>query len=265
MQMIGMSIEGLNILHVAGNVSYGLLQIDSSVDQLEIDVGNSGNVGFNYFHNKFGMPYSFFLKQSISSGHSLFVALRDKKLLGFARFEKLSDKTEKTHRGKTNIVHHPVHILRSIEIHPAHRKVGIGRLLFAIAVNYLKTTVITMPDNPEAARFFKEKLSFITFSSSDHSFSLRYKKYLILPYPVGKDLIKTIACDYPRVVMPELVGRYEDLKFKNNMGKYISEEDIVQFQLLFEDSLTLLDSKLMDEMTSFIKDFKICNGENQVV
>ncbi|MEZ5336546.1 MAG: GNAT family N-acetyltransferase [Methanolobus sp.] len=251
-----MSIEGFKILHIAGDVNYGILETDSSVDELDIDVGHSNNKGFNYFHNKFGMPYTFLLKKSISSGHKLFVAVEGKKLLGFARFEKLFDETEKTYRGKTNVVHHSVHLLRSIEIHHSHRHKGIGRLIIAISVKHMKTNVITLPDNPEAARFFKEKLKFSRFTSSNASFSSRYKDYLILPYPRAKNMLKTMAGTYPRMVMPELVGTYEALKFKNNMGKYISEDDIIEFQILFEDSLPLLDSKLMTEMNSFIKECK---------
>ncbi|WP_094226548.1 GNAT family N-acetyltransferase [Methanolobus psychrotolerans] len=253
-----MSIEGLSILHMAGHVSYGLLETGSSVDQLNIDIGHANNVGFNYFHNKFGMPYDFLLKSSISSGHSLFVAIQGSEhLLGFARFEKISDETEKTYRGKTNIVNYSVHLLRSIEIHPAHRHVGIGRLLFAIAVKNLETNVITLPDNPGAARFFKDKLKFKRLNPNNNGLSPRYKDYLILPYPRAKDTLKVMAGSYPRMVMPELIGRYEALKFKYNMGKSISKEELRDFQQLFENSRELLDNKLMDEMDSFLKGFEI--------
>ncbi|WP_342305234.1 GNAT family N-acetyltransferase [Methanolobus sp. ZRKC5] len=251
-----MLVEGLNMLHMAGNVSYGILENGSSIDQLNIDIGQSNNVGFNYFHNKFGMPYDFLLKSSINSGHSLFVAVQGSdQLLGFARFEKISDETQKTYRGKTNIIHYSVHLLRSIEIHPAHRHVGIGRLLFSIAVKHLKTNVITLPDNSGAANFFKEKLKFKLLNPSNNGLSSRYKDYLILPYPRAKNMLKTMAVNYPRVVMPELIGKYESLKFKSNMGKSISKEDVSEFQILFENSRELLDNNLMHEMDLFIKVF----------
>lgn len=249
-----MLLEGLDILHVAGNISYGILGTGSSVDLLHIDIGQSNTVGFNYFHNKFGMPYEFLLKSSISSGHSLFIAVQKSgQLLGFARFEKIADETEKTYRGKTNIVTYSVHLLRSIEIHPAHRHVGIGRLLFAVAVRHLETNVITMPDNQDAARFFKEKLRFTSLNPGNNGLSTRYRDYLILPYPRAKNMLKTMAGSYPRMVMPELIGRYESLKFRSNMGKSISKNDVSEFQLLFEDSRDLLDDKLMHEMDSFLK------------
>ncbi|WP_292469303.1 GNAT family N-acetyltransferase [Methanolobus sp.] len=251
-----MSIEGLSVLHVAGNISYGVLETDLSVDQLNIDIGQSNNVGFNYFHNKFGMPYDFLLKSSISSGHCLFVAVKGLKLLGFARFEKIVEDTEKTYRGKTSIVHHSVHLLRSIEVHPSNRHVGIGRLLFSISVNHLKSNVITMPDNLGAARFFKEKLKFTKLNPANSGLSSRYNNYLILPYPRAKNMLKIMAGNYPRMVMPELIARYESLKFKVNMGKSISEGDVSEFQLLFENSQELLDRKLMNEMNLFLKGFE---------
>ena len=253
-----MAIEGLNVLHMAGDIGYGVLETGISVDQLNIDIGQSNNVGFNYFHNKFGMPYDFLLKSSISSGHSLFVAVKGSdQLLGFARFEKISDETEKTYKGKTNIVNYSVHLLRSIEVHPAHRHVGIGRLLFAISVNQLKTNVITMPDNQDAARFFKDKLKFKCLNPNNNGLSSRYKDYLILPYPRAKNMLKTMAVNYPRMVLPELIGSYESLKFRDNMGKSISKRDIKEFQILFQTSKQLLDNKLMNELDSFIKRFDV--------
>ncbi|MBP1910254.1 GNAT family N-acetyltransferase [Methanolobus bombayensis] len=251
-----MSVKDLNILHVAGNIQYGVLETGSSIDQLDIDIGNASNAGFNYFHNKFGMPYDFLLKSSISSGHSLFIAIQDEnKLLGFARFEQISEETERTYRGKTNVVNHSIHLLRSIEIHPSHRHVGIGRLLFAIAVKHLKSNVITMPDNPGASRFFKEKLRFKPLNPKNSGLSSRYEGYLILQYPRAKNMLKTMAGNYPRMVMPELIGSYEALKFRHNMGKNISSEDISDFLTLFESSRELLDNKLKGEMNSFIRGF----------
>lgn len=253
-----MTIEGLNVLHVAGNISYGVLITCSSVDQLDIDIGNARNTGFNYFHNKFGMPYDFLLKSSINSGHFLFVAVKgNNKLMGFARFEQIAEETERTYRGKTHVVNHSIHLLRSIEIHPAHRHVGIGRLLFAVAVKHLKTNVITMPDNSGAAGFFKNKLGFRVLNPKNCGLSLRYEGYLMLPFPRARDMLKIMAGDYPRMVMPELIGSYEALKFRNNMGKGISSDDISDFLLLFESSRELLDSKLEDEMNSFIRGFNL--------
>ena len=253
-----MTIEDLNVLHVAGNISYGVLKSGTSVDQLDIDIGNTSNIGFNYFHNKFGMPYDFLLKSSISSGHSLFVAVEgNSRLLGFARFEQISEETERTYRGKTHVVHHSIHLLRSIEIHPAHRHIGIGRLLFAVAVKHLKTNVITMPDNSGAASFFRNKLGFRFLNPKNSGLSRRYEGYLMLPFPRARDMLKTMAGDYPRMVMPELIGSYEALKFRSNMGKRISSEDISDFVLLFEDSRELLDSKLEGEMNSFIRGFDL--------
>jgi len=244
------------MLHMAGSISYGVLESGSSVDQLNIDIGQSNNVGFNYFHNKFGIPYDFLLKSSINSSHSLFVAVHGSdKLVGFARFEKISEETQKTYKGKTNIVNYSVHLLRSIEVHPGHRHVGIGRLLFSVAVKHLKTNVITLPDNSGAAHFFKEKLKFQLLNPGNNGLSSRYKDYLILPYPRAKNMLKTMAVNYPRVVMPELIGRYESLKFKFNMGKSISKEDVSEFQILFENSRELLDNKLMHEIDLFIKVF----------
>jgi hypothetical protein len=64
-----------------------------------------------------------------------------------------------------------------------------------------------------------------------------------------------MAGDYPRMVMPELIGSYEALKFKRNMGKNITSDDINDFILLFDSSRELLDSKLEDEIYSFIRGF----------
>jgi hypothetical protein len=127
--------------------------------------------------------------------------------------------------------------------------------LFAVSVKYLRTNVITMPDNPGAARFFKEKLKFTGLNPGNNGLSSRYRDYLILPYPRARNMLKTMAGNYPRMVMPELVGRYEALKFRFNMGKSISGEDLNEFRILFEDSRDLLDDKLMYEMYSFLEEF----------
>ncbi len=98
--------------------------------------------------------------------------------------------------------------------------------MFSIAVKNLKINIITLPDNSGAANFFKGKLKFQLLNPSNNGLSSRYKDYLIFPYPRAKNMLKTIAVNYPRVVMPELIGRYESLKFKSNMGKSISKKDV---------------------------------------
>ncbi|WP_292464012.1 GNAT family N-acetyltransferase [Methanolobus sp.] len=243
-----MSVNGMCILHKAGNISYCLLESEDVVDDLKIEVGLSSTPGFNYFHNKFATPYDFLMKTSVSSGHALFVSIdASNRLLGFARFEKVSDNIEKIHRGKKNVVQHSVHLLRSIEVHPSSRNMGIGRLLFAIAAKTLRSNVITKPDNPDASRFFKERLMFDVICGTD-CISPRYRDCLILPYPKARFLLRQLACNYPRMVMPELVDSYESLKFKSNMGKPISKNDVLDFEQYLASSRHLLDRKLSEEM-----------------
>ncbi|MBN2111103.1 MAG: GNAT family N-acetyltransferase [Methanosarcinaceae archaeon] len=251
-----MSIDGMSVLHRAGSISYGLICSESVVDSLAIEVGLASISGFNYFHTNFGMPYDFLLKRSVSSGHALFAAIDDRnRLLGFARFEKIADDVERMHRGKKNVVRRSVHLLRSIEVHPSFRKTGIGRLLFAIAVESLRSNVITMPDNTGAARFFKEKLMFEAISENDPTVSARYKDYLILQYPRARAVLKTVAENYPRMVMPELVDTYESLLFRMNMGKPISRKEILTFESLLTSSSHLLDGKLLNEMNLLLNNF----------
>jgi ribosomal protein S18 acetylase RimI-like enzyme len=244
----------MSVLHKAGNISYGLLESEEAVDGLRIEVGLSNTPGFNYFHNNFGMPYDFLMKTSVSSGHMLFVSVDSgNRLLGFARFEKVSDNLEKTHRGKKNVVRHSVHLLRSIEVHPSFRNMGIGRLLFAIAVEALRSNVITKPDNTDAARFFKERLMFDTICATDTMVSPRYRDCLMLPYPKTRYLLRQLAGNYPRMVMPELIDSYESLIFRSNMGKSISWDDILAFEQYLDNSRHLLDRKLSDEMNLLLK------------
>ncbi|WP_406657700.1 GNAT family N-acetyltransferase [Methanolobus sp. ZRKC2] len=246
----------MSVLHKAGSISYGLIGSESVVDSLVIEVGLANLSGFNYFHQKFGMPYDFLLKKSISSGHALFVAVDEQsRLLGFARFEKIADDVERMHRGKKSVVKRSVHLLRSIEVHPSFRHIGVGRLLFAISVEYLKSNVITMPDNSEAARFFKDKLMFEKINDNDCTVSARYKSYLLLAYPKARVLLKTVAGNYPRMVMPELIDSYESLMFRSKMGKSISRKDIVRFEDLLMNSSHLLDRKLLREMNVFLNNF----------
>ncbi|MDW7732067.1 MAG: GNAT family N-acetyltransferase [Methanolobus sp.] len=251
-----MSLDGMSVLHRAGSTSYGLIGSESVVDNLVIEVGLANASGFNYFHKKFGMPYEFLLKRSVSSGHALFAAVGEQnRLLGFARFEKIADNVERTHRGKKNVIKRSVYLLRSIEVHPSFRHIGIGRLLFAIAVECLKSNVITMPDNAGAARFFREKLMFEAISDNDCTVSARYKGYLLLSYPKARILLKTIAGNYPRMVMPELIDSYESLIFRSNMGKSITKKDIIKFEALLTNSSHLLDGKLLKEMHLFLENF----------
>lgn len=251
-----MSIDGMSVLHRAGSIFYGSIGSESAVDSLVIEVGLANTSGFNYFHTKFGMPYEFLLKRSVSSGHALFTAVDGQnRLLGFARFEKIADDVERTHRGKKSVVKRSVHLLRSIEVHPSFRHIGVGRLLFAIAVERLKSNVITLPDNAGAARFFREKLMFEAVGDNDCTVSARYKDYLLLSYPKARILLKTIAGNYPRMVMPELIDSYESLIFRSNMGKSISKNDIVQFETLLVNSRHLLDGKLLKEMNFLLNSF----------
>ncbi|MDP2215740.1 MAG: GNAT family N-acetyltransferase [Methanolobus sp.] len=249
-----MSVNDMCLLHKAGNVSYCLLESEDVIDSLRIEVGQSGTPGFNYFHNNFGIPYDFLMKTSVSSGHALFVSIDAcNRLLGFARFEKVSDNIEKIHRGKKNVVRHSVHLLRSIEVHPSHRNMGIGRLLFAIAAKNLRSNVITKPDNHDAARFFKERLMFDSICGTDCIVLPRYRDCLLLPYPKARLLLRQLAGNYPRMVMPELVDSYEALKFRSSMGKHIPKDDILAFEHYLASSRHLLDRKLSTEMDTLLE------------
>lgn len=244
-----MCVKGISVLHKAGNVSYGLLESEEALEGLRIEVGQSGAPGFNYFHNNFGMPYDFLMRSSVSSGHPLFVSFDTCGLmLGFARFEKVSGSVEKIYRGQKNLVRHSVHLLRSIEVHPSFRNMGVGRLLFAIAARHLYSNVITKPDNPGAARFFRQRLMFDTICDTDCTVSPRYRDHLILPYPKARHLLRQLAENYPRMVMPELIDSYESLRFRSNMGKTIPKDDIVTFEKCLATSRHLLDRKLSEEM-----------------
>ncbi|WP_256623220.1 GNAT family N-acetyltransferase [Methanolobus chelungpuianus] len=249
-----MCVKGISVLHRAGTVSYGLLESEEALEGLRIEVGQSGAPGFNYFHNNFGMPYDFLMRSSVSSGHPLFVSFDTcGRMLGFARFEKVSDNLEKIHRGKKSLVRHSVHLLRSIEVHPSFRNMGVGRLLFAIAAGHLYSNVVTKPDNPGAARFFRQRLMFDTICDTDCTVSLRYRDHLILPYPKARLLLRQLAGNYPRMVMPELIDSYESLRFRSNMGKSIPRDDIVTFERYLTTSRHLLDRKLSEEIEQFLE------------
>jgi len=252
-----MQITGFNIRHLAGDVAYGILESEEGVDELNIDVGIGGAEGFSYFHKQFGMPYPFFLKKSIESGHVLAVAvLVPDKLLAFARFEKLEDRVERIYKGRNRVIKHPLYLLRSIEVHSSYRHTGIGRVLFAIAVRQLRANVLTMPDNANAARFFKEKLLFGEIETASGIDPTRYPGYLMLPYPKAVDLLNVLVQRYPRMVLPELIDLYETLQFKANMGKTISPEEIGEFEVQLERFRSMIDEKTLAGMNDFLSNIR---------
>lgn len=240
-------MQQTEIIHKAGDMSYELLISSNAVDNLNIDIGTVDREGFIYFHQKFGMPYKFLLKKSIESGHFLFVSLSESnKLIGFARFEKLEEHIKKEIRCKTKIFMPSLFLLRSMEVHSAFRNCGIGRVLFSTAVYYLKGNVLTIPDNPEAASFFRKKLGFSEFTGPVGSSDQKYEGHLILTYPKAVTLWHEIATKYPRLVYPELVDLYESLKFRHSMGKAISCSDISRFEILLGCSEMLSDAMQED-------------------
>ncbi len=245
------------IIHKAGDMSYELLISPKAVDNLEIDIGTGNREGFVYFHQKFGMPYTFLLKKSIESGHFLFVSISgNNKLIGFARFEKLEEHTEKEIKGKMKVVTPSLFLLRSMEVHSSFRNCGIGRVLLSTAVHYLKGNVLTIPDNPEAACFFKTKLGFSEFTGSLGNNGQKYEEYLILTYPKAVALWHEIARKYPRIVYPELIDLYESLKFHNSMGKAISCNDICRFEILLAECNGMLSNAMEKEMKCLINELR---------
>ncbi|MBC7086589.1 MAG: GNAT family N-acetyltransferase, partial [Methanomethylovorans sp.] len=242
-------MQKIKIIHQAGDISYALLRSSEAVDNLKIDLGISDRQGFIYFHQKFGMPYMFFLKKSIESGHFLFVSLSgNDKLIGFARFEKLEKHTEKEFRGRMNIVSPSLFLLRSMEVHSSFRNCGIGRVLFSTAVYYLKGDIITIPDNNEAASFFRRKLGFTEIVNSIGNGRQKYEGYLMLSSPKAIALWHEIATKYPRIVYPELIDLYESLKFRQSRGKPISSNDIGRFEKLVRESNGMLSDVMEKEM-----------------
>jgi len=242
-------MQQTEIIHKAGDMSYELLISANAVDNLNIDVGTGDRDGFTYFHQKFGMPYKFLIRKSIESGHFLFVSVSENnKLIGFARFEKLEEHTEKEIKGKMKIVTPSLFLLRSMEIHSAFRNCGIGRVLFSTAVYYLKGNVLTIPDNPEAASFFRKKLGFSEVTGPIGSSGQKYEGHLMLTYPKAVTLWHEIATKYPRIVYPELVDLYESLKFRHSMGKAISCNDISRFETLLAGCSGMLSDAMQDDM-----------------
>ena len=242
-------MQEMEKIHQAGNISYALLVSSDAVDDLNIDVGTVGLEGFSYFHQKFGMPYTFLLKRSIESGHFLFVSIAENdKLIGFARFEKLEEHTEKEIKGKMNTVNPSLFLLRSMEVHSSFRNCGIGRVLFSTAVHYLQGNVLTVPDNKEAANFFIKKLGFTEITDAVGNYKQRYEGHLMLAYPKAVSLWHEIAAKYPRIVYPELVDLYESLKFRHNMGKAISCNDVSRFEVLLSECNGMLAYVMETEM-----------------
>ncbi|WP_321420762.1 GNAT family N-acetyltransferase [uncultured Methanomethylovorans sp.] len=245
------------IIHKAGDMSYELLISPKAVDNLEIDIGTGNREGFVYFHQKFGMPYTFLLKKSIESGHFLFVSISgNNKLIGFARFEKLEEHTEKEIKGKMKVVTPSLFLLRSMEVHSSFRNCGIGRVLFSTAVHYLKGNVLTIPDNQEAARFFRKKLGFSEVAGPVGSNVQTYEGHLMLTYPKAVALWHEIAKKYPRIVYPELVDLYESLKFHHSMGKQISCNDVCRFEMLLAECDGMLSDAMQKDMKRLIAELR---------
>ncbi len=246
-------MQEMETIHQAGDISYALLVSPEAVDDLIIDVGAGDREGFIYFHQKFGMPYTFLLKKSIESGHFLFVSISgNDKLIGFSRFEKLEEHTEKEIKGKMNVVNPSLFLLRSMEVHSSFRNCGIGRVLFSTAVYYLKGNVLTIPDNPEAARFFRKKLGFTEVTDPIGNYKQKYEGHLMLAYPKAVALWHEIAAKYPRIVYPELIDLYESLKFRHSMGKVISCNDVGRFEILFAECNGMLSGVMEKEMTRLL-------------
>ncbi|AGB49126.1 acetyltransferase [Methanomethylovorans hollandica DSM 15978] len=242
-------MQGIEKIHQAGDISYALFVSSEAVDYLYIEIGTADQEGFSYFHQKFGMPYKFLLKKSIESGHFLFVSISGKdKLIGFARFEKLEEHIDKEIKGKMNVVQPSLFLLRSMEVHSSFRNCGIGRVLFSTAVYYLQGNVLTVPDNKEAANFFKKKLGFTEITDTVGIYKQKYEGHLILPYPKAVTLWHEIASKYPRILYPELIDLYESLKFRHNMGKAIPCNDIYRFENLLAQCNGMLANVMENDM-----------------
>lgn len=256
-------MQEMEKIHQAGDISYALLMSSEAVDTLNIDVGAADREGFIYFHQKFGMPYTFLLKKSIESGHFLFVSVAgNDKLIGFARFEKLEEHTEKEIKGKMNVVSPSLFLLRSMEVHSSFRNCGIGRVLLSTAVYHLKGNVLTIPDNPEAANFFSKKLGFTEVTEAIGNYRQKYEGYLMLAYPRAVALWHEIATRYPRIVYPELIDLYESLKFRRNMGKVIPCNDINRFEILLGECDGMLSGVMEKEMNCLLNELRRCVGCN---
>lgn len=250
-----MQITGFKVEHVAGDVSYGTLSSVAGVDELDVDVGIDGMEGFSYFHNKFGVPYNFFFKKTISSGHVLaIVVLETNKLIAFARFEKLEDKVERIYKGELKVVKPPILLLRSIEVHSSYRNKGIGRVLFALMARNLCADILTRPDNPKAERFFRDKLMFGDIDRISGLDPTKYPGHLIISNAKAAVLFSDVTKRYTRMVLPELIDSYETLQFKTNMGRTVLLEDMHEFESLYQKYRDMLDAGLQKKIDLFLRD-----------
>ena len=250
-----MQITGFKVEHVAGDVTYGTLSSVTGVDELDVDVGIDGMEGFSYFHNKFGVPYNFFFKKTISSGHVLAIAvLESNKLMAFARFEKLEGRVEKIYKGELKVVKQPILLLRSIEVHSSYRNKGIGRVLFALMARNLCSDILTRPDNPKAERFFRDKLMFGEIDRMSGLDTIKYPGHLMISHAKAAVLFSDVTKRYARMVLPELIDSYETLQFKANMGKAVLMGEMCEFESLYQKYRDMLDAGLQKKMDLFLRD-----------
>ena len=211
-----------------------------------------GSEGFSYFHMKFGVPYRFFLKKSIECDHILAVVVKSGKLIAFARFELLEKGMWKSRNGMDFCVQHPLHLLRSIEVHSSFRGAGIGRVLLACVIPSLGGYVITKPDNPKAQKFFMNIFGFRHIQNSPSPFDMtKYPNHVILPYPVAKHLFTIVAEKYPYLFASDLLIHYERLKYCVKHRKLLLEEDIELFGSLFERRREMLPAAKLVEIEAF--------------
>ena len=250
-----MQITGFKVEHVAGDVTYGTLSSVAGVDELDVDVGIDGMEGFCYFHNKFGVPYNFFFKKTISSGHVLAIAvLEPNKLIAFARFEKLEERVERIYKGELKVIKPPLLLLRSIEVHSSYLNKGIGRVLFALMAKNLSADIVTRPDNHKAERFFRDKLMFGDVDRTSGLDTIKYPGHLIISHAKAAVLFSDVTKRYVRMVLPELIGSYEALQFKTNMGKDVLMEEVCEFESLYQNYRDMLDAGLQKKIDLFLKD-----------
>ena len=250
-----MQITGFKVEHVAGDVTYGTLSSVAGVDELNVDVGIDGMEGFSYFHNKFGVPYNFFFKKTISSGHVLAIAvLEPNKLIAFARFEKLEDKVERIYKGELKEVKPPILLLRSIEVHSSYFNKGIGRVLFALMARNLCADILTRPDNPKAEHFFRDKLMFGDIDRMSGLDLTKYPGHLVISHAKAAVLFSDVTKRYTRMVLPELIDSYEALQFKVNMGRDVLLEEMSEFESLYQKYRDMLDAGLQKNIDLFLKE-----------
>lgn len=250
-----MQITGFKVEHVAGDMTYGTLSSVAGVDELDIDVGIDGMEGFSYFHNKFGVPYNFFFKKTISSGHVLAIAvLKPNRLIAFARFEKLENKVERIYKGELKEVKPPLLLLRSIEIHSSYRNKGNGRILFALMARNLCADILTRPDNHKAECFFRDKLMFGDIDRMSGLGPTEYHGHLFISYAKAAVLFSDVTKRYTRMVLPELIDSYEALQFKANMGRDVLLKEMCEFESLYQMYRDMLDAGLQKKIDLFLRD-----------